>query len=229
MVGSPKVSEERHSALAMVSLGKEAREAEHLSCEWSTTTSDLMVILVIQCVKSGVFTRNIVTSTNPSSVSAHAWEESTGLLASLIPQANGVAANYTNPHAFNAAKGDLKLGPAPMSEELRTETERLLREQAMVDRDPSAQYEIQLTRPVVPGTIAPTEADLPPHPATFKTKDVEREVANVRDARKRIRLEPSTLGSIDFNSPQASAMRARALPSICAYTLHDVAEGCVAK
>jgi hypothetical protein len=71
------------------------------------------------------------------------------------------------------------------------------------------------------------ESDLLPHPATFKTIDVEREVASVRDARKRIRLEPSVLANIDPNSPQASTLRARALPSICAYTLHDVAEGCV--
>jgi len=50
-------------------------------------------------------------------------------------------------------------------------------------------------------------------------------VNNVRDARKRIRLEPSVLGNLDINSAQASALKSRALPSICAYTLHDVAEG----
>ncbi|KIM48273.1 hypothetical protein M413DRAFT_439995, partial [Hebeloma cylindrosporum] len=167
-----------------------------------------------------------VTSSNPTTVSPHAWEESTGLLSSVIPQASGSKANLTNPQAFNTSKGPLKLGPAPISEELRTEAERQLREQAMMDRDLNAQYDVPMTRPLfAPGLTAPTEADLLPHPPMFKTADVDREVNLVRDARKRIRLEPSVLANIDPNSAQANALRARALPSICAYTLHDVAEG----
>lgn len=117
------------------------------------------------------------------------------------------------------------MGSPPISEELRSETERVLREQAMVDRDPSAQFDIQITRPTPAGVTAPLESDLLPHPPTFKTMDVEREANAVRDAKKRIRLDPSVLANIDVNSPQASSLRARALPSICAYTLHDVAEG----
>ncbi|KAF8202854.1 TFIID and SAGA subunit [Pholiota molesta] len=137
-----------------------------------------------------------------------------GLLSSLIPQTNGSKTTA------------LKLGPAPIAEDLRTEAERVLREQAMMERDVNAQYELPISRPLVaPGLTAPTDADLLPHPPTFKMADVEREVAMVRDARKRIRLEPSVLTNVDPNSPQASALRARALPSICAYTLHDVAEG----
>lgn len=166
-----------------------------------------------------------MTSSNPTSVSPHAWEESTGLLSSLIPQPNG-STNLSSPQSFNASKGDLKLGPAPISEELRAEAERVLREQAMVERDPSASYDIQFSRPTtLPGIVSPLDADLLPHTVTFKTMDVEREVNSVRDARKRIRLEPSVLGNIDVNSPQASTLKSRALPSICAYTLHDVAEG----
>jgi len=134
--------------------------------------------------------------------------------------------SLTNPQAFNASKGELKLGPLPIPEELRVETERVLREQAMVDRDPAAQYDMHYIRPLnLPGVTAPVESDLPPHPPVFKTTDVKREVEKVRDARKRIRLEPSALTNVDMNSPQASAAKARALPSICAYTLHDVAEG----
>ena len=133
--------------------------------------------------------------------------------------------SLTNPQAFNASKGALKLGSAPMSEELRVETERVLREQAMMDRDFTG-HEITLARPLpTQGVILPTESDLLPRPPTFKTIDVEREVNIVRDARKRIRLEPSVLANMDPLSPQASALRVRALPSICAYTLHDVAEG----
>lgn len=132
----------------------------------------------------------------------------------------------TNPQAFNTSKGPLKLGPAPLAEDLKAETERVLREQAMLDRDISAQYDVPYTRPLVAlGLTAPTEADLLPRPPTFKSIDVEREVNIVRDARKRIRLEPSVLTNVDPNSPQANALRAKALPSVCAYTLHDVAEG----
>lgn len=163
-----------------------------------------------------------MTSSNPTTVPAGDWEESTGLLASLIPQ-DGSISKLTSPNAFNLSKGDLKLGPAPISDELRAETERSLREQSMLDRDPASQYDTQMTRPQpLPGIIAPSESDLLPHPPTFKTIDVEREVSAVRDARKRIRFDTSGLGSLDSNTA-----RAKALPSICAYTLHDVPEGCV--
>ncbi|KAJ3552076.1 hypothetical protein NM688_g4350 [Phlebia brevispora] len=158
------------------------------------------------------------TSARPSS----SWEETTGLLSSLIPSTNG-AAGVADVHAFNASKGELKLGPAPISEELRAETERVLREQAMVDRDPAAQYDINYLRPQPPaGVTSPATTDLLPHPPLFKTIDVKREVEKVRDARKRIRLDPSALQSANASLPQA---RSRALPSICTYTLHDVGEG----
>ncbi|KAG9314306.1 TFIID and SAGA subunit [Chiua virens] len=164
-----------------------------------------------------------VTSASTTAVSPSAWEESTGLLSSLLPP-NAQAMNSSaipNPNTFNASKGELKLGPPPISEDLRAETERVLREQAMLDRDPNAQYDIHFSRPpAIPGVISPTEADMLPHPPSFKTIDVQREVEKVRDARKRIRLEPSALTSVDLGSA-----RARALPSICAYTLHDVGEG----
>jgi transcription initiation factor TFIID subunit 5 len=158
-------------------------------------------------------------------VSPNSWEESTGLLSSLIPQANGATALLANPHVFNSSNGELKLGPAPIPEELRLEAERVLREQAMVERDPTLQYDSFSLGPAVQGVVAPAESDLLPLPPTFKTIDINREVEKVRDARKRIRLEPSALTSVDLNSPQSGAARARALPSICAYTLHDVGEG----
>ncbi|KAI0053312.1 TFIID and SAGA subunit [Auriscalpium vulgare] len=164
-----------------------------------------------------------VTAVSTTAVSPTAWEESTGLLSSLIPQTQGA---MTNPQAFNTAKGELKLGPMPMSEELQTETEKSLREQAMLDRDPAAQYDVHSIRPApVTGVVAPTAGDLLPHPATFKSADIRREVEKVRDARKRIRLDPSALSSVDLNTPQGAAARQRALPSICAYTLQDVPEG----
>lgn len=166
-----------------------------------------------------------MTTSNPTAVNPTAWEESTGLLSPLIPQANGSNAKVTSPSAFNLSKGDLKLGPAPISEDLRAETERVLREQAMLERDLTGQYDTQYIRPSQPGLLSPTEKELLPHPPTFQTVDVDREVHAVRDARKKIRLDPSSLASVDINSPQAANLRARALPSICAYTLHDVPEG----
>ncbi|KAJ6575037.1 TFIID and SAGA subunit [Mycena capillaripes] len=165
-----------------------------------------------------------VTTSNTTSVSPNSWEESTGLLSSLVPRANGSTTSVNNAQAFNMIRGDLKLGPAPISDELRNETQRVLRDQALVDRDPTA-YDVQSTRQAIPGVLSPTESDLLPHPPTFRTMDVEREANHVRDARKRIRLEPTLLASADLNSAQGAAVRARALPSICAYTLHDVPEG----
>ncbi|PCH33720.1 TFIID and SAGA subunit [Wolfiporia cocos MD-104 SS10] len=161
-----------------------------------------------------------VTSSSTTSISPNAWEESTGLLTSIIPQPNG-ATKYTNPQSFNASKGDLKLGPAPMSEDLKAETERVLREQAMID--PTSHYDLQyfsnmhaISSPEN-GLTTPSSSDLPPYPPSFKTIDVKREVEKVRDARKRIRLESPA-------RPVAGAS-SRPLPSICAYTLHDVGEG----
>lgn len=168
---------------------------------------------------------NTVTASNTSTVSVHAWEESTGLLSSLIPQPNGGTAALTNPQTFNSSTGDLKLGPPPISEELRSEAEHVLRAQSLVEQDPAAHFDSLNIRPAVPGVTAPSESDLPPLPPSFKAIDVKREVEKVRDARKRIKLEPSALASVDINSPQGGAARARALPSICAYTLHDTAEG----
>nr|GAT44129.1 TFIID and SAGA subunit [Mycena chlorophos] len=164
-----------------------------------------------------------ITPANSTSVSPNVWEESTGLISSLIPNANGSTTSLSNPQAFNMSR-EVKLGPPPLSEELRNETQRVLREQALVDRDPSG-YDLQTARPTVPGVTAPTTAELLPHPPTFKTVDVEREAGMVRDAKKRIRLDPSLLANTDPNSAQAASVRARALPSICAYTLHDVPEG----
>lgn len=97
-----------------------------------------------------------------------------------------------------------------------------------MDHDPGAQYDLHFARPPPPaGLVSPAISDLPPHPPSFKNVDVKREVEKIRDARKRIRLDPSVLNSTNLNTPQGVAVRGRALPSICAYTLHDVGEGCV--
>ncbi|KAI9065830.1 TFIID and SAGA subunit [Trametes sanguinea] len=164
-----------------------------------------------------------VTSSSTSSVNARAWEESTGFLSAVVPQTNG---STTDASAFNQSKGELKLGPAPIPEDLRAETERTLQDQALVDHDPGARYDLHYARQAPPpGLVAPSLSDLPPRPPMFQTVDVKREVEKVRDMRKRIRLDPSMLNNANASTPQGAASRARALPSICAYTFHDVGEG----
>ena len=115
-------------------------------------------------------------------MSSRGWEESTGFLSAVVPQTNG---SNVDANAYNTSKGELKLGPAPIPEELRAETERTLREQAMVDHDPGAQYDLHFARPAPPpGLVSPAISDLPPHPPSFKTVDVKREVEKVRAATK---------------------------------------------
>jgi transcription initiation factor TFIID subunit 5 len=127
---------------------------------------------------------------------------------------------------YNESKGELKLGPAPLEENLRAETERALQAQAQAGLDPDlSPQDLQLTRPSsVPGLVSPTSADLPPHPPTFRTMDVKREVELVRDARKRIKLQPNT-PHLDKDANGTPGSFAQALPSICAYTLHDTGDG----
>lgn len=152
-------------------------------------------------------------------------------MSSLVPQVNGTGGKKGGADAgsFNASKGELKLGPAPLEDALRSETDRVLREQALsfMDREANgADSYYNRTQTPSAGLVAPTQADLLPRPPTFKTVDVKREVEKVRDARKRIRLDPSAI-AFDKDAHNSQAARARALPSICAYTLHDASEGYV--
>ena len=121
-----------------------------------------------------------------------------------------------DPNAFNALQGDLKLGPAPLSDSLKEETERVLREEpdesrdiadnsAQVNgngdvkererdgKDEDAKPSGDAPSAAPSGLIAPTTADLLPQPPTFRSVDVKREVEKVRDARKRIKLDASIL------------------------------------
>jgi transcription initiation factor TFIID subunit 5 len=217
-------------------------------------------------VKFSTYHMAKVTTSNTSSVSSRTWEENTGLIGSLIPVASNVAAAKTvngklstyDPNAFNAQQGDLKLGPAPLSDSLREETERVLKEDPdesahVVDnsahtngngdvkererdgKDEEVKPFGEMPSATSGGLIAPTTADLLPQPPTFRSVDVKREVEKVRDARKRIKLDPSMLFADSgretngFVHPGVSALSSRfpasALPSICAYTFHDALDG----
>ena len=72
--------------------------------------------------------------------------------------------------------------------------------------------------------VQPEYAELLPQPPTFRSVDLKREVQKVRDARKRIRLDPGILVSSE-GSGGVATRSAAALPSICAYTFHDASDG----
>lgn len=156
------------------------------------------------------FNAYTVTSSNPTSLASTAWEETSGLLSSFASKTNG-----------GPSKLELKLGRAPLSDDLMQEVQHTIRQQDTIDGSMGQTDMVTAT----PGLVAPSESELPPLPTPFKRVDLDREVNAVRDARKRIRLDPTSLHSVDLNSPLANAARARALPSMCAYTLHDVPEG----
>ena len=129
----------------------------------------------------------LVTSSKTTAVPSYAWEESTGLISSLVPQSGGSGKQpLVGAAQYNQSKVELKLGPVPLEENLKAETERALQAEALSgpDHDITPQ-DLRLTRPnSVPELVSPTAAELPPHPVTFKTMDVRREVELVRDAKK---------------------------------------------
>ena len=88
------------------------------------------------------FLLTAATASNTSFVPPNVLEVSTGLLSSLILQTDGVTTNVTDPQAFNSSTGELKLGPALISEELRAEAEYVYRTQAIGEQDPMAPFEV---------------------------------------------------------------------------------------
>lgn len=106
---------------------------------------------------------------------------------------------------------------------------------------PSASKRTTSVAPVASSTIAgqsvdsdllqPSLSDLPPQPPLFRTVDIMREVAKVRDARKSLRIDLSLLnrssGGLAASDDKGvtDMMRRAALPSVCAYTYHDVEDG----
>ncbi|KAL9936242.1 hypothetical protein V8E36_005084 [Tilletia maclaganii] len=102
-----------------------------------------------------------------------------------------------------------------------------------------------------PALVQPAAADLLPHPPTFRTVDIMREVSKVKDARRAITFGSSGAGAVGGRAPitgtdvpvhgyltgvrdpvfnglgeaGAQAARTAILPSICAYTFHDAEDG----
>ncbi|WFC98899.1 Transcription initiation factor TFIID subunit 5 [Malassezia yamatoensis] len=78
-----------------------------------------------------------------------------------------------------------------------------------------------------------TFADLPPQPSAFRTVDLLREVERVRDARKRLRIDPrlapepaSATGEAAQHASQWPGVpRTVGLPSVCMYTFYDAEDG----
>ncbi|KZW02550.1 TFIID and SAGA subunit [Exidia glandulosa HHB12029] len=190
---------------------------------------------VMQVVNNHV-TVEVLPSTGSTANAAVNWEENTGLVSALIPDGSGreSAPGVSAPQAFNSIRKDLRLGLPAMEDNLRDEVERTLREESMLNGEavnPGGRYDPNsLPRPFAPppnGHPAPTSSEQLPMPPQFKTVDVRREVEKIRDARKRIRLDPAGYSAeADLNGLDRTGMvRARALPSICAYTFHDANDG----
>lgn len=143
-----------------------------------------------------------------------------------------------SPIAYNKARGQLKLGPAPLQDGLAEEAKRVLREEpdpdlVMTDGangvEPGASSaRRRVAHPVAADAalINPEPTDLLPRSFHFKSIDVKREVEKVRDARKRIRLEPVSLSAADYEMDRTVLFaKSGTLPSVCAYTFHDAPDG----
>ena len=157
-----------------------------------------------------------------------------------------------------AAGPQLKLHPRiPLAEDLQDEVDhvlceeqnQILRQQGKeplpprlpanaMDEDEedshaSAQPEEEAPNPDDPsaGLIKPTLAELPPHPTTYRTVDLLREVERVRDARKCLRIDPKLAPEAASGNTKQEAwpgvQRTVGLPSVCMYTFYDAEDGCV--
>lgn len=142
----------------------------------------------------------------------------------------GLASDFTGGNPGLAGLDELKLGAPHMDVKLSKEVNRRL-----TDEDERA----GIVAPVVvaeeevvegsglPALISPFPAELPPYPVTLRTIDVAREVEKVREARKRIKLDPSAFVDTGATDPLETAGAAK--PSVCLFTLHDAGESYVSR
>lgn len=139
-----------------------------------------------------------------------------------------------------AAGPKLKLGgKIPLSEKLQAEVEKEAKAEEAKEGTSSATQQTDKTK-----TVQPEYADLPPQAPIYRTMDIEREVARLRDARKALLFDLSMNGNssgslagpsfvnggrdTSLNGVEgegAKAARVAALPSVCAYTYHDANDG----
>lgn len=159
-------------------------------------------------------------------------------LDSIVVSERDVVRDYN----IAAAGPKLKLGSKiPLSEKL----------QAEVDKEAKLEEAKEGGISPAPQTVAgqnkllqPEYGDLPPQAPIYRTIDIEREVARLRDARKALRLDlslnssttdslsgPSFLTGVrdatmnGLDAEGAKAARVAGLPSVCAYTYHDAIDG----
>lgn len=182
---------------------------------------------------AGLFLK--VTTASSTEVPSNTWTENTGLISALIPSEREKAAALPSPVVFNKERGPLKLGPAPLPDGLADEATRLLKEEGDADvlmGDGTTAKQRRLgALSNDPPLVSPELSELPPRPVLFKQIEVKKEVERLRDARKRIRLEPGPLTASDAElglDRAALFAKSGALPSLCAYTFHDAGDGYVA-
>jgi len=158
---------------------------------------------------------------------------SSGLISSLIPSSSSI-------DTFNSST-TLKLGAAPITEKLREQVIRTLRDEDSggvngdaspqksaatmpnghdVDMTPEpAEIKLEAFEDRDPDLVSPDESETnPPAPAVFRIADVKREVEAVRDKRKMIRLGPGVEESM-------AGLSSSILPSVVAFTVRDGGEG----
>jgi transcription initiation factor TFIID subunit 5 len=144
-------------------------------------------------------------------------------LSSLLPR------NRNNLQNFNSSNPiTLKLGPPPITDKLKEQVTRTLRDESAAEIDGDG--DVNMDEPsvkieqveVVNGDsdlLSPGEGETnPPVPAVFRIADLKREVEAVRDKRKMIRLGP---GVVEGKQGPGNVI----LPSIIAFTMLDGGEG----
>lgn len=149
-----------------------------------------------------------------------------------------LATDASGPTPASALPPPLKLGPMPIDPKLSKEVQRTLQTQGLGKSSEEAGMQVDSAMDKASGggssatyAIPPVNAsDLPPYPPSFRTIDVKREVEKIKEARRRIRLGPTTSSSTSDGKLSVAALGGPAsqtkynLPSVCMFTMHDTSD-----
>jgi transcription initiation factor TFIID subunit 5 len=177
-----------------------------------------------------------LTGAGPTFSSRGAKSRQYPALDSVVVSERDAVSDYNT----SAAGPRLKLGgKIPLSEKLQAEVQKEAKMEESADKASSVSATKDQGK-----VLQPEYEDLPPQAPIYRTIDIEREVARLRDARKALRFDlslnasssdslsgPSFLTGVrdpTFNGmgeEGAKAARVAGLPSVCAYTYHDAVDG----
>lgn len=179
-----------------------------------------------------------LTGTGPSFSSRGAKSRQHPALEAGVFSERDAVADYNTA----AAGPRLKLGSKiPLSEKLQVEVDKGSKAEEAREGSGTSPASRQGEKSTL---LQPEYGDLPPQAPVYRTVDIEREVARLRDARKALRFDlslnsntvdslsgPSFLAGVrdpSFNGmgeEGAKAARVAGLPSVCTYTYHDAVDG----